>query len=854
MDKEKEKVKIDKKLIKQWHADLVSDEGLLSFLLKRRGINKETVLKYEIGYDAKSERMTIPVLDSMEEYVNVRKWKDEQPKMISYAHGYGESRLFPIRNLQKDEKKVVICEGEWDCLLLNQNGINAVTNTTGCQTWKEEWNTYFKGFDVVVIYDCDDPGRSASKKLKESLLHMVKSLKIVDLKLSNREDLTDWFIKYKKDVKELVKLVRDTKYEDMYEHIDLANSMNSEYYGKHIKFNGVVIGKDLSPYLIPKKVQVRCNTGARDGKACIACPLNESGATKTKTYDYMVNKEMLIKMVNANDNQVKGIIRIDLCLPSANSCPGHYDLTILERQNVEDIQVIPEISAEHINQEYVVRRCYYFGLGCNANTNYLMRGTTWSDPNTQMGLHLVDDLEGNKDNISKFVLTDKMKKQLEMFQPSDQNSITAIEEKLADIYQDLTNNITKMYKREDIIMASDLVFHSVLQFKLLDRIETKGWVECAVIGDTKCGKTETIRNLFKHYKAGEFITSGENTSLAGILGGIQQINKRFIVTWGKLALNDKRIVGIDEADNLGELGILGKLSGVRSSGIAEIVKIQPQRTMARTRIIWIANPKHGRMNEKNYGIEVVKEIFEKQQDMSRIDFVIGVAKEDVSDEEINVRHTEKFEHKYDSDACHNCVMFAWSRDVKQIKITKDAESMILDFATRLGNKYNPAIPIVIGAEMRIKIARMACALACRLFSVDETYENVIVTAAHVQVVVDFIQKIYDGPVLGYKEYSSQRKREKELGNTSSLDGLIEGNEESISLLLDMNRIQLSDLQDIFGVERKELNELIKQLRINRLLKKVHTFYVKTPACIEYLKVKRDLLRADKLARGNEQIF
>ena len=99
----------------------------------------------------------------------------------------------------------------------------------------------------------------------------------------------------------------------------------------------------------------------------------------------------------------------------------------------------------------------------------------------------------------------------------------------------------------------------------------KGWLECAIVGDTRTGKTETFKNINAHYRTGDFITSGENTTRAGILGGAQQINGRWILTWGKIPRNDGGLVGIDEADELRET--IAKLSGVRSSGYAEIVTI-----------------------------------------------------------------------------------------------------------------------------------------------------------------------------------------------------------------------------------------------------------------------------------------
>ena len=141
---------IKNEIIVELHKTLMSDPPRIDYLKERRGITKDTITKYMIGYDQNTNRYTIPIKDSIGNYVNVRKWKDSTPKMISYGHGYGEGRLYPIENLMNGKNKVLICEGEWDCLLLNQNGINAVTGTTGALSWKEEWNIFFKHFDGIL--------------------------------------------------------------------------------------------------------------------------------------------------------------------------------------------------------------------------------------------------------------------------------------------------------------------------------------------------------------------------------------------------------------------------------------------------------------------------------------------------------------------------------------------------------------------------------------------------------------------------------------------------------------------------------------------------------------------------------
>lgn len=836
---------IEKEIIDLYHEQLKTQQDKLDWIMERRGITLKTIDKYLIGYDPRTHQYTIPIKDGMGNYVNIRKWQNKEPKIMSYKEGYGEGRLYPIENVMGRNKKIIFCEGEWDCLLLNQYNFNAITKTVGVSCWKDRWDEYFKGKDVIFIYDCQQISIDAAEKHKDKLMQFANTIKIVDLGLGHKEDITDWFTKHKKTKDELAALIRKSKVKDIYELIDLSESLESRYYNQKIKFNSIVVGKDLQPYIIPEEIKAKCLSGQADSsKICIRCPLAEG--SKLQSFSYENEKDALVRMINQSDDGVTGIIRQHMRIPASRHCPGAWSIDVLKRQNVEEVSVIPEINHEIIDQDYVIRNCYFFGINLKLNQSYLLKGTTWADPKTQMGVHLISSVKEARDNIAKFVLTDEIKEDLKLFQPKKDN-IESMKEKLKDIYNDLTYNITRMYERQNLIMAIDLVYHSILHFKFLGRSIKKGWLECCIIGDTKCGKSETAENLVRHYKAGEFITSGENTSRAGLLGGEQQTKRgSWNVTWGKLVMNNKGAITLDEADELKKKGIIGQLSGVRSSGIAELVQIQSQKAMAKTRIIWITNPLWGRMSEHNYGVETIKEIFETQQDISRIDFAVGAAGEDVSDEIINIRHKEKYDHKYTSEYCHYMVMFSWSRLESHVKFTKKAEDLILHNATKLGKEFTPDIPLVIGAEMRIKLARIAVSIAARLYSTDPTGENVVIKDTHVQIATDFVYECYDNKVMGYKDYSDQRKREKEIGDTKRLDEFLKDT-EVISMFLDTNRFQLRDLEDIFHMDKKTVIDLVAYMRKERIIRRIHTFYVKTPAFIYHLKKKKEeLIKRDPL--------
>lgn len=832
-------LQIDREKIQEYCEALMAEDELVKAICKKRGLKKSTLKLFEIGYEHSTRRYTIPVRDATGSYVNVRKYSiDSEPKIISYAEGYGENRIFMITTLKKnkDNKNIVITEGEWDCIMANSHGFKAICGTCGASSWKEEWSTYFEGKNVFIIYDCDKAGREGSKKVGDMILPYANMVKIIDLGLGdNGEDLTDWFTTAKKDLPELVSKIKTTEPLDPFEMVDLAAAMDSEYVDKRIKWHGICCGKDMSPYLVPRIIEARC-TGSGDAKSCEFCPLASiPGRKRRYEYTYERDKESIVRFVNIHDRIIQGYMRQDLGIPSSAKCRSCH-VEVLERQLIEDISIIPEVDFKQVaDQEYVTRRAYVWGSGVQTNATYIYRGTTFYDPSTQRGIQLVIDKKNIMDQVSKFVIDEEVKKIIKKFQPEKQNDRASIWEKINEIYTDLQSNVTQIYGRKPIMFATDLVYHSVLNFMFSGRLVGKGWLECAVVGDTRTGKTQTVKSLMQHYRAGEFITSGENTTRAGLLGGAQQTNNRWMLTWGKIPLNDRKLLAIDEADNLREKGIIGLLSGVRSSGVAEITMVQSQRTTARTRLIWIANPSNGRVSEYNYGIEIVKELFEKQQDIARCDFALCAAKEDVPAEKINKPHNEKIDHVYTSESCHARIMWAWNRKADHIMFIGDAEEKIFNYANEFGEKYHPSIPLVIDAEMRVKIARMAVALATMMVSTDDDCNDVLVYGAHVDVVVDFLRNIYDSKVMGYSSYSEQMIKSNQLDNKQFIDETI-NTIKIIDILLSLDEIQNQDIVHIFNChDRDSANKLVRKLIYAKAFKKQRFSLRKTPQFIKYLK-------------------
>jgi Toprim-like len=171
----------------RWHGAVWSH---VQFLYDR-GLNQDILRQFKIGWNG--ERYTIPVYDQGK-LVNVRLYKPNAPpneKMWNWRGHGSPVRLYPGAPAAND---AVLCEGEWDALLLRQHGLPAVTATHGAGTWAPELSAQLAGKRVYVAYDCDDAGRAGATTVAESLVQRAREVHVVDLGLDEGEDVTDWFV------------------------------------------------------------------------------------------------------------------------------------------------------------------------------------------------------------------------------------------------------------------------------------------------------------------------------------------------------------------------------------------------------------------------------------------------------------------------------------------------------------------------------------------------------------------------------------------------------------------------------------------------------------------------------------
>ena len=819
----------------EMHKKLLNDKVAVKYL-DDRGISSRVISNSKIGWDGL--RFHIPIRDFGGNLRNVRQHLKgshaTEVKTISSFSGTGGMRLYPIKNTRKDT--IYIFEGEMDTLLAISLGLNAITVTGGAGSWKLEFNKYFTDKTVVVCYDIDKAGIDGAKKVANYIYEVAKEVSIVSIPkegLSEHGDFTDYikeksFDDFKKlevkkfeglDEKEANQLIQD---------IHLGESTNSFFYNKRIRTVAIVTGKG-SLFIAPKKVDIKC--AMKNGTKCAICGLSQYGGSRM----LKISKDDVryLKMFRVSDEEQRNIIKRVAGIPI--KC---FDCKIkpLEATNIEQVAVIPEIDYDATSSNaYISRLVHITGdIPLESNKPYILEGLVTPNPRTQESTILVYKSTPTKDNIDTFEMTDELRERLKIFQA---NTLQEMEEKLNEKYEDY-EAITSIYGRPDLFMAIDVIFHSILSFKFQDRLVKRGHVNGLIYGDTRTGKTEAVDNLMAHFRAGD-AAGGENVSFAGLVGGVHKIanGEKWGITWKIIPLNDRRLVKIDEFHEMADDDIR-KMSELMSSGVANIQKIHNERTMARTRLILVANGKNGKhLSEFQFGVQAIPAIMGwHNEDIARLDFALAVSSHDVDTKDINTKKSERRKVKtFTSELSHALIMWTWSRKCQDISFTEEAEREIMKLSSLQVEKFHISIPLVPPAEHAIKLCRIGSAFACMFFSTNETGIKVIVKKNHIIMAYRFLENLYTNKSMRFDEYSKMmyaKDRIKDVGQIKAL----RITEDTKGLLLSMDKMNQRHIETIFNCLDKDMTRMtVFTLLKNNAIKPYGTnLYVKTPAFIRFL--------------------
>lgn len=831
--------------LEEFVDNLLASRQHLKIMREKRGYTKETIEKFQIGWDG--ERFTIPVRSSDGTLLNVRRYnpsaKQGKDKMKSWAVGTGNRQLFGEEILEESET-VIITEGEPDCIIGRQHDLPTISHTAGASAWDERWNERFEGKIVYICYDCDDAGRRGARRVARSLELFAKQIHVISLPLKgNGDDLTNYFVDQgytASDFYTLMKTASENANRTSHlaglrtqepREVSLEETMDASQRERPLTFSATIAGKVQPAYIGPKRIELNCNEGG--GSRCARCPI--SGRNHLEV-DIPEHDPVVLEALNKNSAARRKVLLGHVKVPT--SCPD-VEVDETENYSVEEMILVPPTDEAYGGVTNLSRRIFNVGK-YRTQTNIKARFIGMNTMDTENGRSILQawSSEESSANIDKFTMNDKVYEELTAFWPEgDQTCIG----KMKEIAKDLEANVTKIYHRPALHIAYDLVWHSALNFRFKGQDVGKGWLELLVIGDTRTGKSEAAKRLCQHYRAG-VLTTCEGATFAGLIGGVQQMSGNWIISWGVVPLNDRRLVVLDEFGGIADKGILEQMSSVRSSGVAQVNKIVSSETFARTRLIYVANPVEGVTIDSytNGAMDAIRGMAKNPEDAARFDFALAVASKDVPADEINSQKPPRVRHRYTSHLCGQLINWVWSRDIDQIVWEKGVENYVLERAQILGKKYVPDPPLIQAENVRIKLARLAVAIAGRLFSTDDTGELLVVDYEHVEAAEQLLNGFYGMDSFGYREHSANviHEREQAEKNSKSVRNYLLANEDILETLKQCitGPFKMRDFQEFGGMSQIEAQDAVRQLQGWRVIRRMSKGYIRAePVLIDLVK-------------------
>jgi hypothetical protein len=822
--------------------------------LNDRGITDEAIVEYNLGFTG--DGIIYPVIihglmfDTRTYNPNPQ---EGEPKVRSLKGA--KPLLFPYDKWMDDPRPTLLCGGENDTLLARIKGFNAIEGTGGEGGIPKILMNKFKGKKVYIAYDCDKAGRDSSMRIAYYLREVKAEVYLVDLGLpgtKDNKDITDYFMKNGKTSADLQLLMdnapafTDEQYIEQknkeFQLVDLWNVKKSQYSDRYISSRVIQMGHFEVPTIdVPSYVEWECR-GSLESKVCESCPFH----VQNKSGEWILGDDNLGDVLNLVEvttaQQDKAIKR--LCnIPE--KCPNSR-VSVIAKKHIERVLLSPDVETENESSGYKAGELHAYVIDGDTEdgNKYRMYFKRFPHPKDQSLIMVVDRVEDSDNAINSFKVTPEFMDAMKVWQ-GDPYTI------MKKRYEELGKVAVGKYLPESIFYSSEIIYHSVLDFWFMDRY-MKGHPEGLIVGASRTGKSEVGVVMSNFYGLGN-VTEVKNSSVAGLIGGVDKsANGTFKISWGEIPRNHRGMLFLDEISGI-HPDVFKHLTGVRSQRVATISKIRKGNAPAKTRLLWVGNPKtneNGRsrsLYDYNSGVDVCLDLFPADEDVSRFDFIVLVPEPAEYISPLNPDGTLP-EDKQLPEELKQLIRWAWSRNKDQVKFDPYVEQYIEHTAIELNKDFGSSVKI-IGVEGVKKIARIATSIASCCFSTDSTGECVVVKKEHVDWVRDFLIRCYDNDIFQLKQFVANERKFSTITDdvVKQTATLVKKYPMIIKLLLENELCPAYNIQAVGGIAGDEYRHLINIMSVNGL---VHP-QIKGFSATRRLKLAIDQLTMKK--KKSEQI-
>lgn len=714
-------------------------------------------------------------------------------------------------------KWTILCAGEKDMAVTRSQGLNAIT-LTGGEKALPKLLSVFKNRKVAICYDNDEAGIAGARALASYLFKVAAEVRVVTsfhkTCTEHGEDLTDYFIKYKKTKEDLQKCIIETpsftleeaKEEQLKRKplITLLEASKPQYINRVVQSNVQVVATYEKAMPVPTTIYAKKINSSGDLK------YNQMAVGEERTWELSENTcQDVLKLIDNNfsEAQIRDNIRELLGISKQER-----DIKVEKptKDTVYECNVTDLFEATSRDIATIEFTAYVLKKRLESGKKYLITYKLVPHPYKGQQLTMIIlDVEEACDSVSNFHITEEVKNNLNKFK----NLEGTCKEKLNTL-----SEMAKAYIGYDgyntLIQAIDLSFHTVLEFNFGAFKNVRGYLDTLIVAESRVGKSSTAEALQRLYGLGAFTSlAGNSATIPGIIGGSTKVNGNYQTRAGLIPMNHRGLVIFEELAKC-NTNLVKELTDIRSSNQVRIARVSGTLTLpALVRMITLTNVKNTTnkikpINSYPNGVDILVELIGSPEDIARYDLMLVLGEQGNRTIDPFWEPTNPFE----PEAYQTRIRWVWSRTADQVIIDKEIGHYILEKCNELNQEYDSHIKI-FGTEAWKKVTRLAIAIAGYTVSTDETYEKIIITKEHVDTAIDYLISCYDNSTFKLKEYVTTER----LYNTIDNDGvklLQELYNQNPSIMIQLEKLNSTNKQNLMaatGLDSEMYNKFMQRL-------------------------------------------
>lgn len=782
-------------------------------IAKQWNISEEVVKELNLMATSHNQ-LRFPVF-MFDHLVDIRTYTPNGNPKVASRSGSPSGLIIPfdIWRATSKSRTTLICAGEKDMAVARSYGFNAITITGGEHALPIATDE-FKDRKVIIVYDNDDAGKSGAIKVADALVSIAKEVKICsgfhEVCKENKEDITDFFVKYDKSKKDLIAYLDEAKpYEynpanklKEYPILTLHEASSEQYINKIVRSNIQVVAMSEATYITPSTI---IGEKISDATSRMTPPMHKGDTREWELSDNTIQDILYLLDNNFTEKNIidncKHILRIMdkepyITIKQYNKKPV-FKCVVTDLFETSDTDVTP--------MEYTA---YSIGTKLESGKKYMVTYKLVPHPfKGQQLIMLVTDIFDANDTVTNFKVTDEVKELLKPFQVT-----TTVEDKV----EESLNKVKGLLGFDcdiNLIKAIDLSYHTVLGFNFNQFKNVRGYLDTFIVGESRVGKSSTANVLRETYQLGMFTSlAGTAATIPGLVGGSNKQNGTFQTRAGLIPQNHKGLIIFEEFGKSKD-DIITELTDIRSSNEVRITRVSGTLILpAMVRMITLTNTKttNGMIKPiATYpnGIAVITELIGTAEDIARYDLLVVLGNRGTKYIDANWQAPEP----YTKEQYQARVRWVWSRTPEQIQFDHDVINYIISKANDVNELYDCHIKI-FGTEAWKKIARLAIAVAGYVCSTED-FETLIVTKEHVDYAIKTLIGLYDNDIFKLKEYVANERKFSEIDDdgVAALQNIYNKCPALILHLEQITTTSKTTVQAATGLNNDDYNTLMNEL-------------------------------------------